>query len=60
MTDLLNVRDDGSLGHDVKELDPLYHFLFTFTLTGQNRNRHQQQQLLITIEMLKAVWKDEN
>lgn len=37
-TDLLNVRHNGSLGHDIQQLDLLYHFLFTFTLMGTQKH----------------------
>lgn len=39
-TDLLNVRYNGSLGHDVKQLDLLYHFLFTVTLMGTQKTHN--------------------
>lgn len=42
-TDLLNVRYNGSLGHDIEQLDFLNHFLFTFTLMGtQKKQRHHR------------------
>lgn len=40
LTDLLNVRYNGSLGHDIEQLDFLDHFLFTFTLMGTHKKQH--------------------
>lgn len=36
-THLLDVRDDGSLGLNVQQLDLLYHLLLTLTLTHTHK-----------------------
>lgn len=48
-TDLLDVRDDGSLGLDVQQLDLLDHLLLTLTLT------HTKQEIKITQTHLNQI-----
>lgn len=54
-TDLLNVRYNGSLGHDIEQLDFLYHFLFTFTLMGTQKNNNIIIIGIIIIKMLQLM-----